>query len=114
MKLRKLFRACFKIGPNRNPPNGSRWIVKVRPGKLHRQNFNDPPTAVGGIQRLASLFVGWDLTIPQLPLGELNRISKRVLTGVTVYLVVILAALSLATWRMQAQGEQTGGQVGGQ
>ena len=35
---------------------------------------------------------------------------RKLLGTVTVYLMVILAALSLATWRMQAQGEQNAAQ----
>ncbi len=36
---------------------------------------------------------------------------KKLLSAITVYVVVILAALSLATWKLQAQGEQTGAQA---
>src|SRR5262245_2814449 len=43
-----------KRGPRLNPPNGSWGIVKVQPQSpiavWRRLGFNDPPTAVGGIQ----------------------------------------------------------------
>ncbi|MBO0725840.1 MAG: hypothetical protein J2P52_09590, partial [Blastocatellia bacterium] len=57
-----------------NPPNGSWGIVKAWPSP-HGKRLNDwrlnlkhPPTAVGGIERQVSAYVGWTLNIPQLPL----------------------------------------------
>jgi hypothetical protein len=37
---------------------------------IRRLDFNNPPTAVGGIGESLSLLVCWASTIPQLPLGE--------------------------------------------
>src|SRR5262245_40632780 len=49
-----------KRGPRLNPPNGSWGIVKVQPQSPiavgGRPGFNDPPTAVGGVQEK---FVCW-------------------------------------------------------
>src|SRR5918996_5429353 len=57
-----------------NPPNGSWGMVKAQPSP-HSKGLNDwrldlnhPPTAVGGIRERVSAYVGWTLTIPQLPL----------------------------------------------
>ena len=63
-----------------NPPNGSWGMVKAQPS-AHSKGLNDwrldlnhPPTAVGGIRERVSAYVGWTLTIPQLPLGGFAKL----------------------------------------
>jgi len=87
-----------------NPPNGSWGMVKAHPTiqPTGRPDFNDPPTAVGGIRGLARLFVGRTLTIPQLPLGGFKRKSQKTIAQVE-YFSLALILLLFATINALAQ-----------
>ena len=66
-------------------------MLKVQPDYAGRLDFNDPPTAVGGIREKASLrFVGRNLTIHRLPSVGFRFLRTYCLT--TLALIVACAA----------------------
>ncbi len=63
-----------------NPTDGSRWIVKVQPASPPSSwTLTIPQLPLGGLQK-GFATVGRILTIPQLPLGGFHRIYKHLLT----------------------------------
>ncbi|MGH9753630.1 MAG: BamA/OMP85 family outer membrane protein [Blastocatellia bacterium] len=66
--------------PRLNPPNGSWGMVKVQPQSLVsgsiRPGFNDPPTAVGGIQEKFLRRCRLDFNHPPTAVGGIRRVVQ--------------------------------------
>jgi replicative DNA helicase len=71
-------------GPRPNPPNGSWGMFKVQPSLVargERLDFNDPPTAVGGIQEKLVRRCGLDYNDPPTAVGGISGSDPTAVGG---------------------------------
>ncbi len=103
---RKNLSSCFGNPPNgswgivkaqpiNNPPNGSWGIVKAQPLPAGRLDFNDPPTAVGGIRSGGYAVGRLGFNDPPTAVGGIQEvIFLRALNLILVLLIAVLGAVT--------------------